>query len=327
MPATGTTTFSDPGDYQAGFRGATINLVFTGPGIFAARLTSVSLPHLELFSMQESLPRIAYVSLAPKSVSFAFPMVSKTPVRWGGLEMKPDDLMSHGVGEHMHQCTKGASEWGIISVDPKFFACSSQALAGSEILPPGVGKVLRPPRANIVELKRLHTKACRLAETDARAVKHREVARAIEQDIIYELVTCLAADVGYGDTAKRCHCASIMSRLENVLAAKHDRKMLMPELCKAIGVAERTLRNCCSDVLGMTPNQYLRLRRLNLVHLALQYADPVTATISEIAENYGFTEFGRLAGSYRTIFGETPSATLHRARHNADKGLQFAENA
>ena len=53
MPAIGTTTFSDPSVFQADFRGATINLVFTGPGIFSARLTSVSLPHLELHSVQE----------------------------------------------------------------------------------------------------------------------------------------------------------------------------------------------------------------------------------------------------------------------------------
>ena len=70
MPANGTATFFNPGDYQAGFRGGTINLVFTGPGIFTARLTTVSLPHLRLYSVQESLPRIAYVALAPELGEF-----------------------------------------------------------------------------------------------------------------------------------------------------------------------------------------------------------------------------------------------------------------
>ncbi len=58
MPASGTATFFDPGDYQAGFRGATINLVFTGPGIFTARLTTVSLSHLKLFSVQPAARRL-----------------------------------------------------------------------------------------------------------------------------------------------------------------------------------------------------------------------------------------------------------------------------
>ncbi len=319
MPANGTATFFNSSDYQAGFRGGTINLVFTGPGIFTARLTTVSLPHLRLYSVQESLPRIAYVALAPDSVNFSFPILPNTSLVWGAFKMTPRDLIFHGIGERMHQCTTGASGWSVISVDRKFFAGSSRALVGSEISPPRVARVLRPPPTDAVELHRLHAKACRLAETNSRTIRHREVARAIEHDIIYSLINCLTADVEHEDTAKRLHCASIMNRLEDQLAAEHRRKVLIPELCEAIGVAERTLRNYCLDAIGISPNQYLRLHRLNLLRVALQQADPVTAKVSEIADRHGFSEFGRLAGFYRTVFGETPSATLHYPRHTVPR--------
>ena len=138
MPANGTATFFNSSDYQAGFRGGTINLVFTGPGIFTARLTTVSLPHLRLYSVQESLPRIAYVALAPNSVNFAFPILPNTSLVWGTFKMTPRDLIFHSIGERMHQCTTGASGWSVISVDRKFFAGSSRALVGSEISPPRV---------------------------------------------------------------------------------------------------------------------------------------------------------------------------------------------
>ena len=72
MPATSTTTFSDPAGCQAGIRGPTINLIFTSPGKFTARLTSVSLPHLKLISVSESLPRIAYISSPSDSVNLHF---------------------------------------------------------------------------------------------------------------------------------------------------------------------------------------------------------------------------------------------------------------
>ncbi len=327
MPASGTATFFDPSEYQAGFRGATINLVFTGPGIFAARQTTVDLPHLKLFSVQESLPRTAYVSLAPEAVSFSFPMLANSTLIWGGLEMKARDLMFHSVGERMHQRTTGASRWGLISVELEFFAGFSKALAGSKITPPRIGQVLRPPRADMVELQRLHAKACRLVETNPQGVMHREVARAIEHDIIYALVNCLTANVVHKDTAARIRQATGMTRFEKVLVAKFDRQSPVPELCKAIGVSERTLRSCCFDFLGMGPSHYIRLRRLNLVHMALLRADPATARISDIAEHYGFTEFGRLAGFYRTIFGETPSATLRRPRQSNQNSVQLAGNA
>ena len=321
MPVTGTIAFSDPGTYQADFRGATINLVLTGPGAFCARLTSVSLPHLKLFSVQESLPRIAYVSLQPQWVTFTFPMSFRPPPIWSGIEMKPPNLMFHSVGERMHQRTNGTCKWNVISVDPQFFARSSKALSGSEIIPPRVGRVLQPPPADALKLQRQHASVCRLAETNPQMVSHREVARAIENDIIDALVNCLMADVVQNDTALRWRHAAIMDQFENALASNVDKlalnldkRLTVPELCSTIGVAERTLRMCCRNALGTSPSQYIRLRRLNLVHVALQHADPATARISDIAARYGFSEFGRLAVFYRSIFGETPSASLRRPR-------------
>jgi AraC-like DNA-binding protein len=82
----------------------------------------------------------------------------------------------------------------------------------------------------------------------------------------------------------------------------------------ALGVSERTLRACCAEFLGMSPGRYIRLRRLNLVRAALRCADPATTSVGELARRYGFSELGRFAIRYRTIFGETPSATLRRPR-------------
>jgi len=316
MPATGTTRFSDPSVFQADFRGAAINLVFTGSGLFSARLTSVHLPHLELHSVQESLARIAYVSLPSKSVNFTFPTRTDPSPIWGGIKMKSRDLTFHGIGESMHQRTAGAGGWGIISIDPQFFAGSSKALAGSEVIPPPVGRIVQASQADADRLRQLHAKACRLAEMNPKTVAHRQIARAVEQDLIHALVNCLTAGVVHADTAKRRHCAIIMTRFEDLLAAKPDRQLPIPELCGAIRVAERTLRMCCLDVLAMSPNYYIRLRRLNLVHAALQHADRTIARVSELAERYGFSELGRFATYYRTIFGENPSATLWQHRRS-----------
>ena len=66
--------------------------------------------------------------------------------------------------------------------------------------------------------------------------------------------------------------------------------------------------------LALTGVLYLILRRLNRVRRALLRADPATATVAEHARRHGFTELGRFAVIYRTVFGESPSTTLRRLR-------------
>jgi AraC-like DNA-binding protein len=51
---------------------------------------------------------------------------------------------------------------------------------------------------------------------------------------------------------------------------------------------------------------------MHLARRALRMADPATATVTEIATNYGFWELGRFSVAYRSLFGESPSAALRR---------------
>ena len=63
----------------------------------------------------------------------------------------------------------------------------------------------------------------------------------------------------------------------------------------------------------MSPTEYVRRRRMQLVHRALRNGDPDAASISAVARRYGFRGLGRFAANYCTLFGELPSATLRRS--------------
>jgi AraC-like DNA-binding protein len=313
MPESGKFTFSDPDDFRGSLRRAGIELVLTVSGDFKGRQTCVELPHLRLLRSWEERPRVAYVSLAPDRVFITFAPQSGRPLVWGGVELQPGDVVFHGRGERMHQRTSAPCHWAFISQTPEHLAACGKALIGRDLVAPRAGQVLRLPAPTLAPLRRLHADACRLVEKKPKLVAHPEVVHALEQDLIYALVTCLVDRADRPRVAPKHYRADIMRQFEQALAATSEHPPHMPELCKAIGVPERTLRLCCTEFLGMAPTQYFRLQRLGMVRSALRRPHPATANVSDIAARYGFRQLGRFAVQYRAMFGEAPSTTLRRA--------------
>jgi len=320
MPGSGTHTFLDPDHYEASLRRAQIEFIITCGAGFNARLTCAELHHLQLSRCAEGLPRIGYVSLPSRLACISFPANSDSLPRWRGAEMQAGDIMLHSLGDRLHQTTHGPSIWSLIILDPAELDHYSRTLFEKPLPLPPEGLVLRPSKRDAARLRRLHAQACRLAETKPKFLAHSEVARAIEQDLIYALITCLTgAKVNEKAVAKRDH-ALVMIRFEEVLAEHLGRPLLMPELCELVGVGAQSLRLCCAEFLGTSATRYVLLRRLKEMRRALRGADPNVVDITELARRYGFTELGRFAGAYSAVFGESPSTTLRRVPHRRSAG-------
>ncbi|MDH2351200.1 helix-turn-helix domain-containing protein [Bradyrhizobium sp. SSUT112] len=308
----GTATFANPDDYQAGILGASVNLILTG-GDFKARLTWLNLHHLHVLRGNENLPRIAYISLTPARVFVSFLARVGPPSTYSGAELRFGDIVFHRRGERLHHRTPRENQWGLISLPPDQLAACGKALTGLEIFAPPASRMLRPSRDVAARLLRLHSRACHLAETRHELFANPEVARSLEQELLHALINCLTADDAGGKPETRQRHADIMVQFEEALAAQSGRPPSMPELCADIGVPERTLRICCAEFLDMSPTRYLLLRRLNAARSALLRADPATASVAEVARGHHFLELGRFAVTYRTVFGEMPSTTLRRS--------------
>lgn len=309
MADSGTQTFTDPDGYAAAIGDARVNLTITGAGAFRAELTWLQLQDLKIYRCCESLPRIGYVSLSPKLTFLSFP-IKTTSAIFGGFSVQNGDIVFHGPGEHVHQRFNGACQWGLIALSAERFADCSKALVGRSLVSLGVGKFIRPPRTEVLRFQRLFRQACHLA--GKKIVELPEVARALEQEMLYAIIHCLAGDNAGEPLKARRRRAAVMVRFEETLSKLADDRPSMSRLCAEIGVAERTLRMCCAEFLGLSPMRYLFLQRLNKARAALQRANPSTTSVAEIARNHQFLELGRFAVTYRITFGESPSVTLQR---------------
>jgi AraC-like DNA-binding protein len=85
-------------------------------------------------------------------------------------------------------------------------------------------------------------------------------------------------------------------------------------LSTVAGVSERSLRNAFYDVYTTSPKRYITLWQLHQVRRTLQTSGGPAATVTNAATSHGFFELGRFAAAYKSLFGETPSETLQRAR-------------
>jgi len=314
MSRVATFTCDDPIPYQAAVRGAAVDVSVSGKGCFRGELVQIDLNQVWMQQGRENLPRVAHVQLNLPRVAFVFNAEpDQPPGYYSGMELGSNALFVLGPGALAHSRTSKPHSWAAMSLSTEHLPVASCALLGGELTKrPAVGLV-HPDPAHMVRLVRLHAAVRGLALASPETLAHPEVSAALEHELVHALLTCLANEVpAKAGSGWRYHTA-IIDRFEEVLAANCDRPMYLADICTAVGASERTLRASCEERLGMGPIRYLWLRRMHLARRTLVGADPATATVTQVAMDYGFWELGRFSVSYQALFGESPSESLRKA--------------
>jgi len=152
----------------------------------------------------------------------------------------------------------------------------------------------------------------RLAATPA-LLERPAVLRALEAEILRLSVTALeSSDLPADPAGSYGRRRRGVRRAVEFLHDQPEPDVTIPALCAVAGVSERTLEYGFREHLGVTPQRYLKLVRLNGARRDLLRASPSATTVTDVALGWGFLELGRFAGEYRRFFGELPSETLRR---------------
>jgi len=105
----------------------------------------------------------------------------------------------------------------------------------------------------------------------------------------------------------------IFQDIRATLSSNIGHPIYSSDVAKQLGLSVRTIHDAVLRHSGMSLHRYLRLRRLWLVRQELRAG---TQSVKAAALAFGFWHFGDFSQSYRSLFGETPSETLARARHD-----------
>lgn len=151
-----------------------------------------------------------------------------------------------------------------------------------------------------------------IAEQDPSVFENPSVVATVREELLQHL-SCIA-----GQLTPVCDRSGYAPRSRGLLkvleSMRHDLtgSFRMAELCRVAGISERSLQYAFRETFNMTPNQFMKRRRLHAVRQALVTENENTATVTQLATRHGFYELGRFSVEYRRLFGEFPSASLQR---------------
>ena len=312
MSSSAVQTFTDP-DACAAALPAKAELTIIGRGQFAAKVARIDLHRLHLMRFADNLPRVRHSMYNSGSAVFTFfrPGIGARVLR-DGREMLPTNIVRASETEDYYHRSYGPTFSCAMWLPVEDMVSAGASIADCDLTPPRDAMFISPPPVPMEKLRRLHAAAGHLAEEAPEIIANPDAARGLEQALIEAMVRCLARQDDHQTSVARGQHAIVMRRFRRVLEENAERPFFIPEICQAIRVSERTLRVCCHQHVGMSPKRYLLLRRMHMIRRALRERAASATTVTEVAMQHGFWQLGRFAVEYRALFGESPSATMHR---------------
>jgi len=135
-----------------------------------------------------------------------------------------------------------------------------------------------------------------------------------QRELLRDILLAIAENSSVHTKRSYSHIPKILTTIDNYYEMHPYDDLKVTDLCRILGIKERTLQHNFHAQLGITPKQYLKLCRLNKVHKDLLSVDKnACVNISSIAFKYGFWHMGQFASDYRKLYRELPSETRRRA--------------
>jgi AraC-like DNA-binding protein len=305
---------ADPDEFMSSIRPHGCEILVTERGSFDARSVMVDIDRLYLQRRRERLARLVEVDLPRSGIIF---LTEPGPsMFWNGAEIGVENLALFGAGRCISRLA-GATSWGSMSLAADDMESVFTSYFGSSPIVAAGSTIITPPPGALMHLRSLHAAACKMAEAAPKLSMQSASTCGLEQSLIQAMLACIDARNLRPDTTALQHHRLVIRRFCEIVAMHPLKPLHVPETSHALGVSGRTLRMACQKHLGVSPTQYLLLRRMHLARRALRRSDPDVTRVTEVATNLGFWELGRFSVNYRQLFGESPSTTLRAAASTA----------
>ena len=256
-------------------------------------------------------PVIARGGMPQDTISIGFVSEGIQIARYNTMGSDDNEVQIYPEGVDLLYHAQGPSKWFVFSLPRAELEEAVRAATGRDFEVRGRDAYLvRIPKGMKAQLLEVTQDALELVRALPGRMVSEELANAIRDALKRRYVLALAGAEPSGDvrqltTAGRHH--QLILACEKFVAA-HEGDVSLPELARYTGYSERAIELVFRDAVSMTPGRWFINVRLNGTLRELLSGD-ATATVSEIAERWGFRHLPRFAQAYYHAFGELPSRT------------------
>lgn len=133
---------------------------------------------------------------------------------------------------------------------------------------------------------------------------------SIEEDLLEQLDTLIQCSDGKQVAVRLPNRRRVVNLTLEYINDTGYTFLTIPEITNAVGVSQRTLEYAFQDEFGLTPLDFLRLKRMHAARRKLLAASKEEVKIGDVCKQLGFYNPGRFSVKYKQLFGESPSETL-----------------
>ncbi len=166
-----------------------------------------------------------------------------------------------------------------------------------------------------LKLRELLRMVLAIAENPIDSVCFSTVRSQLESDLLEAFLSALADGCQFANHKPNMRTERRQRKLRQARDYLFDhchRPIQLESLCAELAMSKRGVEMLFQDLLGVSPNAYIRNQRLHGVRQALREAVATPGIVKRTAYQWGFWHLGHFSREYQLLFGELPTSTVLR---------------
>jgi len=308
-------SFSDACEMAAAITDADAEYIALQSGEYRYRLSRCAIGSIHL-QWALSGPHIVRAAIPRDRCALLFSLARPLASRYHGNPIGDNDVAVYAPSTECYGISEAPVAWGLIST-PKDDPLAERILGLLDLA--GSAGAARGPVMSLDAASMGSLRATIwLAELAAAqpSGQGKAASRAIGDAVRTALARIAPQSAGHGRHNGTIHRRQqgLIERVNQFVDAHLDTPIYTEDLCAAAQASQALLHEAFVAFFGMSPQRYLKRRRLSLVRRALLDAHDRATSVKTEALRFGFWHLGRFAADYHRCFGEHPGHTL-RIRH------------